>query len=234
MPKTMTLASEFSGVLGVMMSPAIRKAVHPTMTDRPKVSTRPAGAEDVRTVESSLDLLLRAKAGDKTALDALYLLYLPRLSRWAHGRLPPSSRGMLATEDIVQEVLVKAVQHVDTFQPRHEGSFGHYIRKTLLNRLRDEGRKGQRKPVVASLEDDHADDSPSPLEIAVGADAVRRYEAALERLKPQERELIIARVEWGFSAAEIAAEFGKPTAAAAQMAVSRALMRLAEEMTRGR
>jgi len=232
MPKTMTLVSEFSGALGFMMSPAIQRAVHP-MTDRPKVNSGPFAGADVRTVESSFDLILRAKAGDEAALEDLCKRYLVRLKRWAHGRLPRSSRGLLATEDIVQDVLVNAVQRVDTFQLRHEGSFGHYIRKALLNRLRDEGRKAQRRPMVASLEDDHVDDRPSPLEEAIGADAVRRYEAALERLKPQERELIIARVELGFTAAEIAAEFGKPTAAAAQMAVSRAMMKLAEEMTRG-
>ena len=37
----------------------------------------------------------------------------------------------------------------------------------------------------------------SPLEEAIGREAVERYEAALQRLKPEEREAIIARVELG-------------------------------------
>lgn len=37
---------------------------------------------------SSLTLLERAQAGDRAALDPLIARYLPRLQRWASGRLP--------------------------------------------------------------------------------------------------------------------------------------------------
>ena len=62
--------------------------------------------------------------------------------------------------------------------------------------------------------------------------AEARYEAALQRLKPGDREAIIARVEMGLPYSEVAAALGKPSVAAAHMAVSRALVRLAEEMAR--
>lgn len=225
-------ADPFDGP-GVMMSAAIRKAVFPIMTDRPDAPVRPpVDAADEAGAESSFELLLRAKTGDHDAIERLCARYLPRLRRWAHGRLPISSRGLLDTQDLAQEVLLQAVRRLHTFEPRHEGAFRGYIRQTLLNRLRDEGRKGRRRPIATSLEDDHAAEGPSPLELAIGQEALARYEAALLRLKPQERDLVIARLELGFSAAEIAAEFDKPTAAAAQMAVSRALVRIAEEMTR--
>ena len=58
--------------------------------------------------------------------------------------------------------------------------------------------------------------------------------SALERLRPEEREAVIARVELGLSHAEVAEALGKPSAAAAHMAVSRALVRLAEEMAHDR
>ncbi len=57
-----------------------------------------------------------------------------------------------------------------------------------------------------------------------------RYDAALERLKPEEREAVISRVEFDLSYAELAEVLGKPSANAARMAVVRALVRLAEEM----
>ena len=38
--------------------------------------------------DSSVDLLLKAQAGDNEALDRLLARYLPRLRRWASGRLP--------------------------------------------------------------------------------------------------------------------------------------------------
>jgi len=61
-----------------------------------------------------------------------------------------------------------------------------------------------------------------------------QYEKALERLKPEEREAIIARVEMGHSYEELAVMLDKRTAEAARKTAQRALVRLAEEMKRGR
>ena len=63
---------------------------------------------------------------------------------------------------------------------------------------------------------------------------MEHYERALERLKPEEREAIIARVEMDYTYEELAQVLGKPTAEAARKAAQRALVRLAEEMKRGR
>ena len=51
---------------------------------------------------------------------------------------------------------------------------------------------------------------------------------------PDEREAIIGRVELGNTYEDLATNLGKPSANAARMAVARALVRLAEEMKRGR
>jgi RNA polymerase sigma-70 factor (ECF subfamily) len=74
------------------------------------------------------------------------------------------------------------------------------------------------------------DEAPSPLEEAIGQEALQRYEAALNRLKPAEREAVIARVEMGCSYDELAIALNKPTADAARKAAARALVRLAREM----
>ena len=76
-----------------------------------------------------------------------------------------------------------------------------------------------------------AADEPT-LEAAIGQEAVERYEAALARLRPDDREAIVARVELDCSYEEVAQALGKPTAGAARVAISRALVRLAEEMNR--
>jgi DNA-directed RNA polymerase specialized sigma24 family protein len=70
---------------------------------------------------------------------------LPRLHRWARGRLPKAARGALDTGDIVQDVLVRALKQVPIFAPQHEWSFQAYLRQALMNRLRDEARRGQRR-----------------------------------------------------------------------------------------
>jgi RNA polymerase sigma-70 factor (ECF subfamily) len=192
-----------------------------------------------RTVEPpdavpTLDLVIKARAGDQDAVDELFGRYEIRLRRWAHGRLPVAARGALDTQDLVQETLVKVFHRLQSFEPRHAGAFRDYVWTTLWNSVRDIARKYKRRGPSAPLDTDVAGDAPSPLEQAMGHETFTRYESAMERLRPDEREAIIARVELGLSHAEVATALGKPSAAAAHMAVSRALVRLAEEMAHDR
>ena len=191
-------------------------------SDRPPTST------------TTLDLLQRARQGDQEALNELFTRNQAPLRRWARGRLPRWTRDLRDTDDLVQETLAQTLKHIDSFEHRHEGALQAYMRQALINRVRDEVRRVNRYPAVGGLEDadQHAVQSASPLEEAIGTEALERYEAALGRLRAEEREMIQARVEMQQSYQEIAAAFGKSSADAARMAVSRALVRLAEEMDR--
>jgi RNA polymerase sigma factor (sigma-70 family) len=184
------------------------------------------------SLETTFDLVERAKSGDSDALNRLFARYLPSLRRWASGRLPRWSRDLMDTDDLVQETVVRAVKRIDRFEPRHEGALQAYLRQAIVNRIRDEVRRAKRSPTPAVLDDNAADPGASPLETAIGGEALERYEAALARLRPEEREAIIARVEMDGSYQNVAAALGKPSADAARMAVSRALLRLAQEMSR--
>jgi len=183
--------------------------------------------------ESSLDLLKRVQAGDASALDALMARYRPRLVRWASGRLPPYARDLAETQDLVQETLIRAFRKIGQIEIRGEGALQAYLRQVLLNTLRTELRRVRRRPAGSELESGVAADEPSPLEQAVSGQAIERYERALNTLRPAERELIIAHVEFGFSHQELASAFGKPSPNAARMGLQRALLRLAEEMRPG-
>jgi RNA polymerase sigma factor (sigma-70 family) len=184
--------------------------------------------------ESSLELVRRAHAGDIGAQNELCARYLPRLQRWAHGRLPAWARGALDTHDLVQDTFLQVVQRLGDFEPRHEGAFQGYLRQALLNRVRDEIRRAERRAPAEPLDSNRPATDPSPLEEAIGQEAMARYDASLARLKPADREAIILRIELGYAYAEVADALGKPSVAAAQMAVGRALVRLAEEMSRER
>ena len=87
-------------------------------------------------------------------------------------------------------------------------------------------------PSRQELDGVERDQSASPLDRAIGQEAVARYEAALGRLSQEDREAIVTRLELDCSYEETARMLGKPSPDAARMAVSRALVRLAEEMTR--
>jgi RNA polymerase sigma-70 factor, ECF subfamily len=183
--------------------------------------------------ESTFHLIELARAGDQGALERLFDRHLKPLQRWARGRLPGWARDLADTDDLVQETLVRTFKRIEGFEPRRVGALQAYLRQAVLNGIRDEIRRKGRQPDVTDLDGLELDQTKSPLEQAIGQEAVDRYERALERLKPEEREAIIARVEMGYSYEELAEALGKPTPDAARKAAQRALVRLTEEMKRG-
>ena len=179
----------------------------------------------------SATLLARARAGDVQALDVLIARYLPRLRRWASGRVPAWARDAGDTEDLVHDTLVESLKHLNGFEHRREGALQAYLRQAVLNRVRTQFRRAARRPAVMPLPEDHLHDGPSPLEQAIGREMTDRYEAGLAALADEDREMIIARVEMGYTNDEVAAIFAKPSRDAARVAVARALARLAQAMS---
>jgi RNA polymerase sigma-70 factor (ECF subfamily) len=180
--------------------------------------------------EATVDLLTRVRAGDDAALERLVSRCLPALRRWAHGRLPVYVRDMQDTADLVQDTVLAALKHLDRFEARHEGALQAYLREALNNRIKDIIRKKGRRPVQTELPENVAAADISPLEQILGEEKMARYETALARLRPGDREAIIARLELQYRYDELAIALAKPSANAARVAVSRALRRLADEM----
>lgn len=202
------------------------------VTRRPETPDGSAGIPG--GAHSTFRLLERVRAGDADALNALFARYLVPLRRWASGRLPQYARTAADTQDLVQETLIQTLKRIECFEPVREGALQAYLRQALMNRIRDELRRHRRRPAGPPVDSAIADPGPSALEQAIGAEALERYEAALAQLKPEDREAIIARVEMGYSYEEMATALDKPTADAARKAAQRALVRLAQEMKRGR
>jgi RNA polymerase sigma-70 factor (ECF subfamily) len=181
---------------------------------------------DLLSDEPTIELVVRARTGDRLAVEALLQRSVPQLKRWAHGKLPAAARNTLDTGDLVQETVLHVLRRLDTFQPRHVGAMQAYLRQSVLNRIRDEVRRIGRHPASIELPDDMPSEEPSPLEQAVMTEALSRYYAALGKLAARDRQLVVARIEAQWTHDEIAKHFGMPTADAARMAVSRALRRL--------
>jgi len=223
------------GALASAITQAMIPAAHSSRARRMAPIRSPREGPEVTSEvshESTVDLLERARQGDQGALDALCSRYLVPLRRWARGRLPRWARDIRDTEDLVQDTLLNTLPHLDTFEHRDVGALQAYLREAVMNRVRDECRRIARRPGIASLPDAAPAAELSPLEQAVGAQEFARYDAALARLSAGEREAIVSRIEMGRSYSEIAELLGKPSADAARMTVSRALVRLAKEMRR--
>jgi RNA polymerase sigma-70 factor (ECF subfamily) len=183
--------------------------------------------------DTTLHLLARAREGDPAALDTLFARYLPRLRRWASGRLPRWARDLTDTDDLVQETLLRSFKQMGRFQPEHEGALQAYLRQALLNRIRDEIRHRRSIPAPELLDSGYQAEEPSPLQAAIGNQAMERYETALARLREEDREAIIGRLELGLTYDELAGALGKPTPGAARKAAERAVTRLLAELTHG-
>jgi RNA polymerase sigma-70 factor (ECF subfamily) len=200
-------------------------------TSPPDPST--GDALDGHDPESTFHLIDRARAGDQGAIERLFARHVKPLQRWASGRLPKWARDLADTDDLVQDTLLQTFKRIGEFEARHVGALQAYLRQAVLNRIRDELRRKGRQPDRTDLDGLEFESSLSPLEEAIGREAVERYERALQQLKPEEREAIIGRIEMGYSYEELAQVLGKPTADAARKAAQRALVRLVEEMKRG-
>ena len=142
--------------------------------------------------DSTFFVIQEAQKGDHEAIDEVCRRYLPRLERLATRRLPVAARGVFDTGDIAQEVLVKALQRLDQLQLDTPGAFHCYLRQAIISRLRDEARKAKRRGIVLDLDVRLADHGSSPLEQVIGKVGLERYEAALESLKPADRDAIAA------------------------------------------
>jgi RNA polymerase sigma factor (sigma-70 family) len=155
---------------------------------------------------------------------------LPALNRWAHGRLPAAARGRLDTRDLVQEAVLHLIARSQSFEPTTAEAALAYLRKTVLNLVRDEARRLARRPATSELTEDAAEVVESPLDALIQRETFVHYRRALHHLKPRDRRLIVASLEYDWSVQEIAARLSITSVAAARVALARALQRLGKQL----
>jgi RNA polymerase sigma-70 factor, ECF subfamily len=179
--------------------------------------------------DSTLHVLERARLGDRTAARILLERALPPLRRWTRGRLPTHARAGMDTEDVVQDAVVNTLRRGDRFEHRTVAGLRAYLRAAVVNRIRDLIRGSRRRGTAVDVDEGLAGGDASPLERAILRERLDQFLAALQRLRPSDRQVVVWRVELGYSTSDIAQRLGK-TEGAAAMTVSRALARLAAEM----
>jgi len=181
---------------------------------------------DSEVYEPTVVLIRRIQSGDAAAREQLLRRFMPILRRWAHGRLPAQIRDLNETDDLVQVALMRAMGHLDKFDSSGPGAFLAYLRQVLLNQVRDELRRHQRRPEHAEIDPEmHDPDAPTMIDTIVGDERMRAYEQALAALPKRQQGLIVMRVEFGMSYPEIAAETGSG-ADAVRVMVARAIVQL--------
>lgn len=200
------------------------------MADIEKPERAAAAVVPAAELETTAVLLSRVQGGDAAARERLARRYLPYMRAFARGRLPMSARSLEETDDIVQLAMVRGLARLDEFHAERRGSLLVYLRVIVDNLIRDRWRSHAVRPKAEELTEQVPDRARSPLDRVVAQEDRARYEEALRRLKPRQREAIILRFELDCSYEDVAAELDVPTANAARMIVERALVRLAREL----
>jgi RNA polymerase sigma factor (sigma-70 family) len=171
---------------------------------------------------------LVGRTGASGALDRIRRC-VPGVRRWAHGRLPRWARSIADTSDLVQDAVVKTIGRLDALDDRGRDALAAYLREAVANRIRDEHRRFARRGTSDALAETLRDAAPSPLDRTMASEMHARYVAALARLGPEDRELIVAHVELEYTHEQLACMTGR-TPNAARMALHRAVARLAEQL----
>lgn len=148
---------------------------------------------------SDLDLVTRARNGDRKALDALVERHSPRVNRLAAQLL----EDLEEARDAAQESLVKLCTRLRQF--RGDAQFATWLHRLVVNTCRDR-MAWQRVRRTEPLPDDDISggDDGDLARIAVLGDLRRDVAEALSKLSRNQRIAVVLRDSFGLSYEEIA------------------------------
>jgi RNA polymerase sigma-70 factor (ECF subfamily) len=175
---------------------------------------------------SEVDELFRAaERGDTAARQRLLAEHRPRLRRMVAARLDRRLAARVDPSDVVQEALADAAQNMDRYFRDKPLPFYPWLRQFASQRLvrshrhhvRVRSRSVERETAVRFTLPDESADALANLLLASGTSPSRgvmrdelrvRVRAALDRLPPRDREVLVMRHLEDMSAAEIGAALG--------------------------
>ena len=189
----------------------------------PVAETAPSaqrGDPDVRR------LVARAQAGDRRAIEELYLMHFDRI----YGYLQLSVGNPHDAEDLTNQTFIRMLQSLDRFAWRSV-PFSAWLFRIAHNLAIDHFRAArrwqpeERPPEPPGLREPSAEDAAFD---ALGREAMLEL---VESLSPDQKQVLMLRFAFDFSNSEIAAILGK-TEGAIKSLQHRALASLQRQLTR--
>jgi RNA polymerase sigma-70 factor (ECF subfamily) len=185
--------------------------------------------------------LALAKQGDGFALGQLCDAYGERVRRIVRLRMSPELRSQVDSMDLVQDTLLMAVRDLDDFTCHNDGDFLRWLLSVAENRIHDNVDKfhAQKRDIRRQVSLEKLVKQATSLErrgglplatttpsaVLARREDLDRLEQAMDRIKPEYRQVImLAKIE-GRSHKDIGARLGKSPAAVA-MLLSRAIVAL--------
>lgn len=202
-----------------------------------------SGLTAIPNLSESLVLLRQAQEGDREALNRLFERYYDRIYRIVRIRMGAKLRTVLDSYDIVQETCAVAVRKLGEFQPRDHASLIQWLARIAEHQIhdardkidavkRDKSREVPLDAANANMGESHpglqlSGGGPGPSTIVANSELKEIYDACVEELPHEYRELILLREYAGASWEDITEKVQRPNVHAAQEAYRRAQVRLA-------
>lgn len=152
------------------------------------------------------EVLARAQGGDQRAFDVIYARFADPLFRYLYARCGNAS----LAEELYGDLWLRVVERLGSFRPPPSGAdaaFAAWLYRIAYNLVIDSVRRkgGHGVPLDVEL----ASSDPHPDERLVAADETEALRAAIERLTPDQREVVVMRFFEERSNAEVAALTGR-------------------------
>lgn len=172
------------------------------------------------TQPTDAELVLGWQQGDEAAASLLVARHAAAVGRFLASRGAPEAE----LDDLVQEVLIRAFRHAESW--RGEGAFRGWLYRIAANLLTDRHRRNAGRIYLEVADHDRVETANPETEMVADetASALQRGLASLARLQ---REVFLLRVEQGLDYAEIATALDT-TVGAARVHYHHAVKRLKE------
>ncbi|MBX0327088.1 RNA polymerase sigma factor [Oscillochloris sp. ZM17-4] len=152
------------------------------------------------------EVIKRAQQGDQRAFDVIYDRFADPLFRYIYARCGDAT----AAEDMLGDLWVRVVERIEGFRLPPSGgeqAFAAWLYRIAYNLVIDTFRRKESGNVP--LNPYISDRDPSPDDHAIIGDERRELREAIEKLTPDQREVVLMRFIEERSNAEVAALTGR-------------------------
>ena len=165
------------------------------------------------------ELVRRAQAGDRAAVEALLARHMPGLEAYVRLRVGRALGGREGVSDVVQSTCRDLLERLDGFRHGGQHAFRHWLYATAARKVADRFafHRADRRDAGRELAATAATDAlgaafaelASPSQHAIGAEFLERLQAAFAELDEDEREVVLLSRVAGLSRAEVAQALGR-------------------------
>jgi RNA polymerase sigma-70 factor, ECF subfamily len=171
-------------------------------------------------------LVARAQRGDRAALEDLYLLHVDRVYSYLH----MSVGNRYDAEDLTTQAFMKMLEAIRRFEWRSV-PFSAWLLRIAHNLAMDHFRANRRWLPEEDVPESADGEERSAEEQALASLGEARVLTLIERLSPEQRQVLTLKFVYRFSNSEVAAILGK-TEGAVKSLQHRALASLERHVTR--